>query len=108
MNESLSAQIKLNVWMCVAACSIVRRDEVVVYEPLEICIGWVQTVRIAKNSFPGKHAAMMVAYLPANKSKPRRVAAQGPLCPCATNALVNARQGRRFAQAALRACGWFE
>jgi hypothetical protein len=30
---------------------------------------------IAKNSFVGKHAAMMVAYLPANKSKPRRVAA---------------------------------
>jgi hypothetical protein len=67
--------------------------------------GWTG---IAKNSFVGKHAAMMVAYLPANKSKPRRVAAQGPLCPCATNTPANARQDRRFVQAALRACGSFE
>jgi hypothetical protein len=26
--------------------------------------------------------------------------------PCATNTLVNTRQGRRFAQAALKLCGW--
>jgi len=63
---------------------------------------------IAKNSFAGNHAAMMVTYLPLNKSELRHVAAQGPLYPCATNTLANARQSRRSAQAALRACGSLE
>jgi hypothetical protein len=60
---------------------------------------------IAKNSFAGKPMAMIVAYLPPNKLKLRQVAAEGPLCPCAMNIPANARQGRRFVQAALRACG---
>jgi hypothetical protein len=63
---------------------------------------------IAKNSFVGNHAAMMVTYLVPNKSELRHVATQGPLCPCPTNTLVNARQSRRFAQAAPRACGSLE
>jgi hypothetical protein len=33
------------------------------------------------------------------------IAAQGPLCPCVTNALTNTRRGPRFAQAALKSCG---
>jgi len=38
----------------------------------------------------------------------RDIAAQGLFCPCATNALVKARQDRRFAQAALKLCGSLE
>jgi hypothetical protein len=37
----------------------------------------------------------MVAYLPHDKSELRHIAAKGPLCPCATSTVLNARQGRR-------------
>ena len=33
------------------------------------------------------------------------IAAQGPLCLCDPNALIDVRHGRRFAQAALKSCG---
>ena len=33
------------------------------------------------------------------------IAAQGPLCPCVTNPLINTRQSHRFAQPALKSCG---
>jgi hypothetical protein len=46
----------------------------------------------------------MVAYLPPDESELRHIAAKGPLCPCATNALLNARLGRRCVQAALKSC----
>jgi hypothetical protein len=36
------------------------------------------------------------------------IAAQGTLCPCATNKQIKTRQGRRFAQAALKSCGSLE
>ena len=39
----------------------------------------------------------------------RHIAAQGPLCPCATNAsIINVRRCRRVAQAALKSCGLLE
>jgi len=50
----------------------------------------------------------MVAYLPLDKSELRHIAAKGPLCPCATNTLLNARQGRRCVQAPLKSCGSLE
>jgi hypothetical protein len=38
----------------------------------------------------------------------RHIAAQGPLCLWATHTLINTRQGRCFAQAAVKLCGLLE
>ena len=51
---------------------------------------------------------MVAAYLPLDYPKLRHIAAQGPLCPCATNALINVGQCRRFAHSALKPCGLLE
>jgi hypothetical protein len=50
----------------------------------------------------------MVAYLPLDESELRHIAAKEPLCPYATNTLLNARQVRRRVQAALKSCNSLE
>jgi hypothetical protein len=51
---------------------------------------------------------MVSTYLALDNPKLHHIAAQGPLCPCATNALINVRQCRRFAHSALKPCGLLE
>jgi hypothetical protein len=55
----------------------------------------VMVVTDASNSFWQRGRVSGIAY-------------QGPLRPCVTNLLSNTLQSRRFAQAALKQCGWLE